>query len=96
MFLRLAFTHLFFFLPFTFLTELFPTVQNICFIVQAVVRHKTLWMKKWAAFRHWIGANHRKRPGREVNPGAVEVEGGVTLRRRDDEKKYFHCMPALK
>ncbi|CAL8346995.1 unnamed protein product [Lota lota] len=32
---------------------------------QPYTHHKALWMKRWTAFRSWIAAGHRKRPGQE-------------------------------
>ncbi|XP_033947136.1 uncharacterized protein [Pseudochaenichthys georgianus] len=40
----------------------------------AVRHHKTLWMKRWAAFRRWIGADYRKHTGQDVNPGSSESQ----------------------
>ncbi|XP_044053142.1 kinesin-like protein KIN-14I isoform X2 [Siniperca chuatsi] len=40
----------------------------------AVIYHKTLWMKRWAAFRRWIGADRRKHSGQEVNRGSAESQ----------------------
>ncbi|XP_029618203.1 uncharacterized protein LOC115199850 [Salmo trutta] len=37
-----------------------------------VVEHKALWLKRWAAFRRWIGADHRK------EPGGGSVEQGIS------------------
>lgn len=44
----------------------------ICSVTQDAVHHKTQWMKKWAAFRRWIGADRRKHPGQAVNQGAAK------------------------
>ncbi|KAM7391576.1 hypothetical protein PAMP_022257 [Pampus punctatissimus] len=40
----------------------------------AVVHHKTQWMKKWAAFRRWIGADRKKNPEQEANRGQSESQ----------------------
>lgn len=71
---------LFFFFPLLLLhsTSWFQLSTNICFVVQAVIHHKTLWTKKWAAFRCWIGADRRKHPTQEVTQGAV-LWGGVRV-----------------
>lgn len=73
-----VFLPLFFFpLPFASLYW-YLTATDVCLIVQAVIHHKTLWTKRWAAFRRWIGADRRKHPAQEVNQGAV-LSGGVTV-----------------
>ncbi|XP_074525823.1 putative LOC110439812 homolog [Halichoeres trimaculatus] len=39
-----------------------------------VIHHKTLWTKKWAVFRRWIGADRRKPPGQAANRGPSESQ----------------------
>ncbi|XP_063753553.1 uncharacterized protein LOC134873681 [Eleginops maclovinus] len=57
----------------------FPIIHNTQFnpyedSPAAVRHHKTLWMKRWAAFSRWIGADHRKQAGQDVNPGSSESQ----------------------
>ncbi|CAL8248699.1 unnamed protein product [Merluccius merluccius] len=42
--------------------------------------HKALWLKRWEAFRRWIAADHRKRPGQEgeqMSSSGSEVDPGM-------------------
>nr|XP_046242843.1 GRIP and coiled-coil domain-containing protein 1 [Scatophagus argus]XP_046242844.1 GRIP and coiled-coil domain-containing protein 1 [Scatophagus argus]XP_046242845.1 GRIP and coiled-coil domain-containing protein 1 [Scatophagus argus]XP_046242846.1 GRIP and coiled-coil domain-containing protein 1 [Scatophagus argus]XP_046242848.1 GRIP and coiled-coil domain-containing protein 1 [Scatophagus argus]XP_046242849.1 GRIP and coiled-coil domain-containing protein 1 [Scatophagus argus]XP_04624285 len=65
-------------------------VPNICFVIQAVIHHKTPWMQKWAAFRRWIGADPRKHCGHEVTRGSSESQlSGTSDAERSQEVKIY-------
>ncbi|XP_015242869.1 PREDICTED: kinesin-like calmodulin-binding protein isoform X1 [Cyprinodon variegatus] len=72
--------------------SVFLSLNSLCLLqqpppcpAQDIYHHKNVWTRRWAAFRRWIGADRRKRNGRDITAGSSESQLGFSSDAREAE-----------